>query len=440
MSYDKLKSIVLTILVLLSIFLTWNLWTYQPNYETMENGNYVAQVNVSEKQEVKKIVRPDLVLYHIKGEHHGTANPYELDKLMKELSRWVFYDVRNETNRVGNINELTRANGNVEIVFPTDVPVDLYRNVLHFEEKKLPSFNFDKMIVNVENPDSDNGIVYFVSTNGQQVYKSSINASFLTDFTRDFYRGSGQYPRYFAYNTGKQTLFLPENETEMIEYKYLPVTLNSTEFKEALFNDPTFVQKSIIPQYGEEYTNGSSKMTINSNRDMLLYVNPTVESNYTESSSDLVKRSIDFVNEHGGWTDSYRYAEKDESQHKVIFRLYSDDGYPVFNDYGMSEINETWGRTEINKYVRPDISLELPIKAEMRKIMAPSGHEALNYIFNKKGIKPELLEKVTLGYKMERDSKTSRLILLEPAWFYRYNKTWNEVNADDLGGAKHGLE
>ncbi|MGG5254463.1 YycH family regulatory protein [Neobacillus sp. SM06] len=440
MRYEKIKSIVLTVLVFGSIFLTWNLWTYQPNYDTMENSNYVAQVTLSQKREVKKIVRPDIALYHIKGEHFGTVDPAELDRLTKELSRWVFTDVKNVTSQMGNINQLTQANGNVEIAFPTDIPIDLYRNVLHFQEKKILSFNFDKMIVNVENPEKDNGVVYFVSTNTEQVYASRIAVSFLNEFIRDFYKGAWQYPHYFAYNRpNKPTLFLPDKDQDMMEYKYLPVTLNSDEFKEALFNDPSFVQKSFVSQ-GEEYTNGSSKMNINYDRNMLLYVNPTVDSDFTESTNDLVKRSIDFVNEHGGWTDSYRYVEKDELQHKVTFRMYSDDGYPVFNDSGMSEINETWGRREINKYVRPNISLELPLKSEMKKIKFPSGSRVLNYLLYEKKIKPELLEKIVLGYKMKRDTKTSKLILLEPTWFYRYDKTWNEVTMADLGGAANGLE
>jgi regulatory protein YycH of two-component signal transduction system YycFG len=62
MRYETIKTAILSILVLLSILLTWNLWTYQPNYATMEKNNTVAEVTMSEKQEVKKIVRPDMVL------------------------------------------------------------------------------------------------------------------------------------------------------------------------------------------------------------------------------------------------------------------------------------------------------------------------------------------------------------------------------------------
>ena len=44
---------------------------------------------------------------------------------------------------------------------------------------------------------------------------------------------------------------------------------------------------------------------------------------------------------------------KDEYSRSVTFRLYSGDGYPVFNDRGISEIKEIWGRDEIIKYVAP---------------------------------------------------------------------------------------
>jgi regulatory protein YycH of two-component signal transduction system YycFG len=440
MKYETIKSGILIILVLLSVLLTWNLWTYQPNYATMEKNSYVAEVNMSEKQDVKKIVGPDMVMYHKQGGHFGTTRTDELDKLMKELSRWSFYDVKVFTDKPGNINELTQGNGKVEIIFPAEVPIDLYRNVLKFTDKKLPSFNFYRIIINAEGLDKGNGIVYFVSTANQLVYTSHISASFLNDFNRTFYKGASRYPSYFSYNvTEKRTIYLPDKPVEMMVYKYLPVTLNSEQFKEALFTDPSFVQKSIIAK-GEEYTNGSSKLNINYDKNMLLYVNPTAEGYYLEDSNGLIKRSIDFVNDHGGWIDSYRYVEKDDNYHRVTFRLYSEEGYPVFNEDGLSEISETWGKNEINKYVRSDISLELPLKMETQKVIQPSGHNVIKFIQSKKNFRPELLENLVLGYEMERDSSESKLILLQPVWFYQYDKKWQQIPMEELGGMNNGLE
>ncbi|MFL6518316.1 MAG: YycH family regulatory protein, partial [Bacillus sp. (in: firmicutes)] len=286
----------------------------------------------------------------------------------------------------------------------------------------------------------ENGIVYFVSTETQQVYISHISSTHLSDFNRNFYKNAAKYPRYSAFEASeKRTIYLPKAETDMMTYKYLPVTLDSEEFKEALFSNPSFVQKSFVPS-GEEYTNDSSIMTVNFDSNILRYVNPTVEESYISNSYDLLKRSIDFVNSHGGWTDPYRYVDKNEPNHSVTFRLYSIDGYPVFNGNGLAEISEVWGRDEINKYVRPNISLELPLTTEMKKVTRPSGEDALKFLQNKKGFKPGLLEEMILGYRMERDSKENKLISLDPAWFYRYGKTWGEITMEDLGGLSHGLE
>jgi regulatory protein YycH of two-component signal transduction system YycFG len=436
MRYETIKSSILFVLVLLSIFLTWNLWTYQPNYATMEKSSYVAEVSLSEKQEVKKIIKPDLVLFHQKNSHYGTVNSDEIDKMIKEITNWRFLDIKNYTDKVPNISQLENANGSVEFIFPAEVPIQLFRDVLSFEDKKVPEFNFDRFVVNVENSDKETGTVYFVSSAQQQVYISHVSTTFLNTFYHDFYKNANQYPAYFSYNLSeKRTVFLPEYQTEMMEYKYLPVTLNSEEFRDALFTDPSFVQKSFVAN-GEEYTNGSSKMNIDYDSDMLIYVNPTAASSYQEKTNDLVKRGIDFVNDHGGWTDAFRYVDKDETHHQMKFRLYSVEGYPVFNEAGLSEINETWGPNEINKYIRPNISLDLPLKTEMQKITIASGHEVIQFLKNKKNIKLEQIDNLILGYEMEKDSQETKLIRLEPAWYYRYNKIWYSISLDELRGNK----
>jgi regulatory protein YycH of two-component signal transduction system YycFG len=440
MKYENIKSIILTVLILISIVLTWSLWTFQPNYDTMESSNYVAEISVSEKQELHKIIRPDLALFHIKDRHHGTTNSEDLSKIMKEVRSWSFYDVKNVSDRVDNMKDLMHGSGNVEIVFPGEIPIELYRGVLKIEEKKIPSFNFNRIIINVDHVDKENGTVYFVSTESNQVYMSHISTPYINEFNRSHFKNADAFPRYFPFEaTSQRTVFIPEGEQEMLVYKYLPAVLNSEEFKEALFNDPSFVQKSPVPN-GEEYTDVSSKMTIDDESNMLLYVNPTVESKYYASTYDLVKRSIDFINEHGGWTDPYRYVAKDEYKQSVTFRLYSLDGIPVFNERGLSEIEEVWGRDEISKYERPNISLELPLLSEMQYTTLPSGSSVLEFLQSRSDFKSELLERLILGYRMERDKDANQVILLEPAWFYLYDQSWGQITDEDLGGLLRGLE
>ena len=440
MKYENSKSAILIFLILVSIVLTWNLWTYQPNFAMMENNDYVAEVTLKEKQELQEIISPDLALFHHNGQHYGTTNAADLDKMMDSLRKWSFYDVTNYSDQVEDIKKLVHGNGNAEIIFPDDVPIEMYRSVLKFEEKRIPAFTFNRIVINVENSEKGNGTVYFISSDYQNVYMSHISPDLLNEFNRDFFKNTEQYQRYIAFEaTAQRTVFIPDGKLEMMEYTYLPVILNSEAFKEALFSDPSFVQKGTI-ESGEEYSDVSSKMTINYNTNMLHYVNPNVESNYVDNSYDLLMRSIDFINGHGGWTDPYRYVAMDVKRKSVKFRLYSADGYPVFNEGGMSEIQEVWGRDEITRYVRPNIALELPLTAEMVNVTLPSGTEALEYLKSRKSFKPELLEQLVLGYRMARNTDENKLILLEPAWYYRYNQSWGQITREDLGGLLHGLE
>jgi regulatory protein YycH of two-component signal transduction system YycFG len=112
MKYENSKSVILTFLILVSIVLTWNLWTYQPNFEMLEKNNYVAEVTLKEKQELQEIIRPDLALFHSNGQHFGTTNDGELDKIINEIRKWSFYDVKNYSDDVEDIKELVHGNGN----------------------------------------------------------------------------------------------------------------------------------------------------------------------------------------------------------------------------------------------------------------------------------------------------------------------------------------
>ncbi|OCA82203.1 hypothetical protein A8F94_20015 [Bacillus sp. FJAT-27225] len=436
MKYETIKSVVLTALMLLSFGLTWAIWTYQPNYDPLVSGKFVEEVKMGDKKEESSIIKPDRILYHVGEDKHFGTN--EVDRVINEISEWVYFDVQNYTEQAGNFKQAIHGTGKVELVFPHEVPIEVFREVLNFEQKRIPSFKFDRVVIDMTSLKKDRGRIYFANTANQQIYISYISSSYLAKFDQEFYENAEQYPAYFSYNAGeKRTIFIPEQETEMIQYKYLPMNLNSEEFKEALFKVPNLVLKSFVDG-SEEYTNDSSKLNIYTDDNYLVFVNPTEDNGYISGAANLLQRSIDFINNHSGWTDPYRFASLDEGSQEVTFRMYSMDGYPVFNSKGLSEITEVWGKNEIIKFTRPTFSMELPL--EFTKVVRPSGRDVIEFLHSRENFKPELLESLVLGYRMEREPQLKRLIVLEPAWFYLYNNSWEEISMDELGGVKRGLE
>lgn len=437
-NFERIKSIVLTFLVLASFVLTWNLWTYQSNYETMEKINFIKEVSISKKQEIIDILKPDRVLYHHDKNHYGTEDKEEIDSLIGHLLTWDFYNVQDISQTIADDEfvSFVHGSGTIEIVFPNPIPIEQYNNVLHFEEKKLPSFEFDRIVIDVKHSQDEDGKVYFVFQQKKQVYASDVSTKVIRELEQNFYRFANKHPSYFAYDTGNKRLFILNNEPTFARNKYFMSLLNVDLFKNALFSNPSVVQKTFLSTE-DEYTDSSSIMTACYNYRVLSYVNPVEESNHSMPLSTILQQSIDFMNEHSGWTDEYHFAESGDQT--ITFRLYVD-GKPVFNQNGMSEIVQVWGENKIYKYIRPYFTLDIHLVPETAEITLPSGKDVVEYLEAKEGYDPKLLEEVIPAYKMIKDQHESRVIILEPSWYYRYNHVWEQIKMDDLGGFIDGLE
>lgn len=437
MTYENIKTAILTFLVLLSGVLTWNIWTYQPDYESMRNSDTVEEVNISMKKEVKKVVKPHQVIYHIDGKQYGTVDNGHIDNFIGMISKWKFYDLKKYSGRVSDFNEKLASGANTEIIFPDEVPIELYKRVLNIVEKDMPKFSFDRIILHTETQQKQGGTIYFYSEKNRQIYESNVNPAFIHQFEDQFYKRAGSLTPYLLYPiSDNHRIYLPESETEMVRYAYYLYRLDTEEFKDALFNDPSFVLKSTISDTREEYIDDYSKMTVDNM--MIYYVNPVRSGDSVIGTSNVLQKSIDFVNSHGGWTEAYRYVYKDDFNQKVLFRLYSKEGYPVFNSKGMSEIFQQWGQSEISRYTRPGFHLEIQLNPDVKTVKLASGSEVLNKLKKMKDIKPELLENVMPGYQMQQSSIDKDLIILEPAWFYLYNQKWQMLDGE--GERTIGLE
>lgn len=430
MTYENIKTVILTVLIVLGGVLTWNIWTFQPAYETIENENIVNEVSIGSKREIKRIVRPHQVIFHSDGKDYGTSNTVIIDRVTAMVGKWKYFDVKKSEESSSALNKRFSQDQLTEIIFPDEVPSDLYKKVLNFEDNDLPKFEFDRMIIDSNTGQKEEGSIYFYSSKNKEAYISNVSVSAINDFSKEFQAEADGFSLYFPHKmpSGKN-IYLPFSQTKMVKYTYYRNPIDPDELKEALFRDPSFVQKS-VGQDGEEYTDEASKMTVNNNTNMIYYINPFRENDAVIGTTNLVQKSIEFVNDHSGWTDNYRYVYKDDFNQTVIFRIFSSEGYPIFNQLGMSEISQTWGPKDISRYTRPNFYLELPLNPEMNTVTLPSGEEALEILKQKTDLKPELIKDLSLGYYMKKNPEDSSLIFLEPGWFYNYDDEWRELLID----------
>jgi regulatory protein YycH of two-component signal transduction system YycFG len=446
MKYEKIKTIILTVLVLASVVLTWGLWTYQPKYDFIENADsdYIQNVPVSNAQvDAGIIIQPSKILIHKNRSHYGIVQGTEMNKFMKQVKKWSFDEFENVSSTVSKKDFLSflHSKGKIEIVYPDAFPIEIYRYIFQIEDEDIEGVSFDRIVIPVEK--EEEAIVYFASTKDRKVYKATVNNFSLQEIQNTYYYQEEKYPRYFAYDINKtQTLFIPEGRVTMSRLQYYTDELDSNKFKEALFSNPSFVKRDLLT-YGEEYTDGSRLMNVNSIQKILSYVNPAApKTPLMNNDPFIIQKSIDFVNEHGGWTDTYHFAEWNEEERKVVFRLVTNN-YPVFNRFGMSEVVQEWGDSEVIEYQRPIFRLEIPDRTSV-PVQLPSGREVVKQLQSMKGFEEELVYDIALGYELIKDARREKVVVLEPAWFCLYAGTWRKISfkeANQLGGGNViGLE
>jgi regulatory protein YycH of two-component signal transduction system YycFG len=435
LKYENIKSVILTTLVGISLLVTWNLWTYQPSYKELENADTVQEVSLSSKKEIKDIVKPDQVIFHKGNKYFGTSEDLELENIMTELSRWNFDHFKNISAEIENIYEIVENNEVVNILYSGSIPISLYKNVLLIRDKNVPSFNFDQIVINMEVEQNGFGVIYFISHENQQIYQSMVPIASISSVKEKYFRQAEQYNPYFQYKMGSnKMIYLPENETQLVSYQYLTTPLNAGKLKDALFSDPSRVQKD-VSAIGEEYKDASNLMKVNNVSNMILYVDLAEEETQAINSNDLLHKSINFVNEHGGWTDNYRYVELDNVQKAVLFRLYLA-GYPIFSENSdVSELRLEWGKTDISSYERSNFSrnFSLSLLKTTYQTNMQSGHEVLERIQQMDSFNSNLLEDISIGYQMKKDSQ-SLLVDLEPCWYYLYDGDWKPLTFEGVGG------
>ncbi|MCR8849880.1 two-component system activity regulator YycH [Rossellomorea sp. SC111] len=444
MNYEKIKSIVLTLLVCISVFLTFNLWTYSPGYDTINSDAYDVSVGgkLKDNELNTHLIKPYKLFYHGRDKTVGTTNQTEMNKVTEQLGKWSLFEIKNVSNEysVQEINTLIQGQDKFELIFPDIVPLSVFSQGLSLEEKNVSSASFNRIVIDLENNNNrDTGSIFFITVSDDKekktVYESQVSLASMDSFKRTFVQRALYNSAYRQYVeqpiSGKKTIFLPKDAEEYISYYYYTELSSLDEYKQALFSDPNSVNMGSVDDL-VTYMDVSSILTVDKNHNTFSFVNPSEEKDNGSAPAMLVQKSMEFVNDHGGWTDDYQLFSISPYENKIVYRLFLQN-HPVFNDNGMAEISQTWGLNGINKYSRPYFKLDFSFK-DTAEVLLPSGSSVIYALNQVDSIDLNYVEDIAVGYKMTRDPNESRKLNFEPSWYYKYDGNWLRLSVDDKEG------
>ncbi|PIC77245.1 hypothetical protein CSV74_06240 [Sporosarcina sp. P19] len=436
---ETIKSIVLLLLVSLSVLFTLAVWNYSPNYEPMEQLQTV-DISISEKKAIDEIIKPYKIITNLKDQVLGSTDTEKVDRILTEMNTWDLSDlhlVSQDMNKF-DIAKILRQPSQMTFYFTGEVPMLVYDNVLLVDDVNIPEATFNRLVIDW-GQSTQAPVIHLLSEMSGLHYQMQVTLPNKTSFLRNVVDVGQSFDEYAEIDRGNAPfLAVPKDPITVMRNTYYQEEINPLRFRDALFSDPNAVRRNLVDSTHEEYGDDHAFMNVDTEIKRLNYVMPAVESQEIAIPSELLLNTIDFINEHGGWTDEYRYAYMNPISRYVRFQLYVD-GLPVFSDQsGTSEITETWGNQRVFKYIRPYYTLDVNIEPVQETL--PSGVEVAEVLRESEELDFDLIEEITPGYYMIRDVER-KLIILQPCWYYLIKGNWLRFAPEELqGGDKIGLE
>ncbi|HDR4912976.1 TPA: hypothetical protein QCR52_003446 [Bacillus cereus] len=436
MSMENFKTIVLINLVVISLFLTFNLWTYVPDSTSMQNAKFVQGNEGMNQTKISDVVRPTSIIVHKDKNHYGSRREADIESIYKPLEVGELHDFREISINKGDFLSYVHGEGKVELVFPTDIPFDAVKSMFNMKEKSTDKpKHFNRILLDPSRSKDQEIKINFVSDGDNfKIYEAKLSGLYLKDIVNAQNQFIVSAKPYFDYQLNDmKKLFLPDGTTELSNITYISSNLAVDTFKNALFSDPRYLSP-ITEMSKETFTDGIRSMEIENDRHMLKYKNSSVLTEKTIDNLMLLQKSFEFVSGHSGSLDSYRldYMNKGET----VFRL-NEDGYPVFNADGLAELRQVWGSEEVMEYERPLLSLNT--KGIEQKVTLPSGHVVIASLENNPEIKKQVIKDIGIGYKLSLDGQVVRL---QPIWYVKLVEDetgkqkiyeWSEGGLNGLG-------
>ncbi|GAK03408.1 YycH protein [Geomicrobium sp. JCM 19037] len=442
---ERIKSGVLIVLILSSLLLTWQLWTYQPNLEVLDEGGYTTE-SIGETAATDDIIKPANIIYHVEDERFMTYgnNSIETERLLDDLNSHGQSDFEVIENPNSSL-DLYPDTDFIELSFPTGIPPELVQQLLNEDADLLmdTDTSFERIILYENQEDT---VIRYLSFDGEESVEARVNINpsvFRSNYLYN-YEVDNVYPVYseLAGGTGERLdkpLYLP---IEPVYYTNRSYEIETSDYISPAAFEPLLFDEEPIPVSEQSiYIGSSQQMTVSSNNDFLEFTDVTVPVTQSENPDQIVQDAINYVNLHGGFTEKYQLygygsdrANVEEDEY-ARFRLV-EDGVPVLDSSNDGYINVMRSYNEvISNYTRPLYTLGRFQSELASSEQLPHGERVWESI----GEDREEITDVRVGYTIHREQGITETISFEPEWYVLLNNVWQPI---DFGSEEdsYGLE
>lgn len=445
-NYELIKSITLTAMILLSLVLTWSLWTFKPSHPLIEDARTVKKQEVDDPAEIQDVVNPTQIIYHNGSKLYGAEANDLIEKFHNQLKETKFIiEPGSRTLPFDPEDQLIKETDHqyIEVIYPVEMTQTIYKEVFSFETEitaRKPE-NVDRIFLYKSDTSGsiEGYLVSYQPKKMQKIKASNNNLIPLINDMNELVANKSLVP-YIPYdieqrkdngqNEITQRFYFPKDKLNLNRYNYISKATNEDTYemyKKALFKDPQAV-KSATGENEITYADGTAAMVVKLLQNRFTYTNFAGSANPNTTQISPLFQSIEYINTHAGWGNPYILS--DVGTYNTDFWLFVEN-LPVLDPH--MQMSLTWYENELQEYERSLVQLvlnETSIPSSLtEEVTIQSGDSVINKL-KESDYNTNYIKDIRIGYTMKK--REPHIYVLEPQWFINYDmKGWEPLFKED---------
>lgn len=424
--------IVLIGSIVLSIILSWFIWTGSTNMPSINQPKQTTTTKKSDttQPDLTDVFAPTQLLYQDEKDKYLLYNSHEniineIGSLLKKANANSFiYAHLSEKKYLAQINK-TNA---LTLKYSDQVSYQLFAQSYNQKPKRLKlgkniSFNRAQIVFGTQQTslwllNDQTKIVYHTKlTNFKETQvlallnKADLRLSVseqLFNHEPTVYIKPGQKLRPYSYLVNQQ----PENY-------YIAGLLNKDSNKIDMRQQSDGVVYST-----KEAANQQKRLTVMDDTGELAFQDYNNKALPTELS-ERFEMSYQLLANIGNSLSSMRYYQYSGSDAAITFRMFVE-GFPIFyqTNFGSVKVQlmASGQRVEFSSY-----GLQVPVPTDQKKVDILGTQQVIDQLTNR-GYKQSAISKIQLGYQWQQEASNNQVIDLTPTYFIEYNGNWYALN------------
>lgn len=427
-----LKGIILVTLVISSVILTYKIWNFRPNLANIETSITKTNTALSPKnmENIKSVFSPYQIVSYSNNNIYGTTEKDMILEFMKRLSGLKVSDIGGNNQNISFMSKGLRDKF-VVLDYAGEMPVAMYQtDILENVVKGDTNNTFNRIIIDSH---SKQNIIMYMMTSDHRMIEIETNGS-SKSFNALVKDSVKKMESYTGIITNDKTMdeitsvYVPESPTQTQAYSYLADSINVDDINKAVLGDKNSIIERSDNNQIKTYTSNTGIVKMNNN-ELYRYNNLSEVDHGKPDPMNNIINSFNFISEHRGFTDDYRYFGVKNSDKAITYQMYFK-GQPVFSQNKLTDIDIIWGDEDIYEYKRGlySTSVAVPTKKSVKKL--PDAETVRYALASNKAYQFEQVSNMMVGYHIERsdDETIQSTLSFQPAWFVQYNGEWKEYD------------